>query len=246
MKDTSKSDLLKASFEFSGEEYELRRRVLSFVSATMIALGVDKIADPALRLRRVGPCANPLDARHRQADHRAPSRAQAVRALRRDRAGHARVQAHVILTGGQTGVDWAAMVAAEQLGRPFMVRTFRGFRPRGGRWFPPSWPVVQLPPPGNRSTYASLLAWRTIENVRVADDVLILLDEKHLLPNPRGSRLTHRVAEDFGKQPIVQYLGVQAPRFLEGMGAGDRVLMIAGPRDMDEAAATAWLVEALR
>jgi len=46
MKDTRKSDALKATFEFSGEELELRRRLVTFVDAVMVALGVTKIEIP--------------------------------------------------------------------------------------------------------------------------------------------------------------------------------------------------------
>jgi len=46
MKDTTKSDALKAAFEFTGEEYELRRRLVTFVDAVMVALDVTKIEIP--------------------------------------------------------------------------------------------------------------------------------------------------------------------------------------------------------
>lgn len=43
---STRGDDLKAAFEFSGQEYELRRRVLTTVHAFMVALGVRRIEVP--------------------------------------------------------------------------------------------------------------------------------------------------------------------------------------------------------
>jgi Circularly permutated YpsA SLOG family len=95
----------------------------------------------------------------------------------------------VIVTGGQTGVDRAALDVAGELGIPYA-----GFCPRGG------WAEDLPEPPGLLSRYPHLRetplsdpAQRTAWNVRDSNAVLILVGGKGLSVS-QGTRLANEIA----------------------------------------------------
>jgi hypothetical protein len=133
-----------------------------------------------------------------------------------------------IVSGGQTGVDRAALDAAIAAGVPYA-----GWCPKGG-WAedmaePPG---VLARYPGLRETPGSAPEQRTAWNVRDSDALLVLTD-RGVLGVSEGTALALRCAADFGKPYIVIDIDApdartQAKAFLEGR-AGNRVC-IAGPR----------------
>lgn len=126
-----------------------------------------------------------------------------------------------IISGGQTGVDRAALDVALALGLPC-----GGFCPRGRRaedgLIPPHYPLEE--------TKSANYAVRTWANVRGADATLILSP----LPLAGGTLLTRKACLSLGKPFLVVNPGhrqkVRALRaWLEEKGI--RVLNVAGPRE---------------
>lgn len=129
-----------------------------------------------------------------------------------------------IVSGGQTGVDRAALDAARELGLPF-----GGFIPRG-RW------TEEGPLPadyqGMIETRARNPAARTRRNIRAADATLVITRGD---PDG-GTRLTLQTAERLGR-PLLHVDLAAASRehacariraWLAGMTPG--ILNVAGPR----------------
>jgi putative molybdenum carrier protein len=127
-----------------------------------------------------------------------------------------------IVSGGQTGVDRAALDAA-------LACSLRigGWCPAGRRaedgLIPTRYPLVETPSP----KYPQRTAW----NVRDSDATLILT----LGELDSGSRLTAEVAQRLGKPCIIATLD-SYPRLIElperlPFGAAELVLNVAGPRE---------------
>jgi hypothetical protein len=147
-----------------------------------------------------------------------------------------------ILSGGQTGVDRAALDFAIAAGLEY-----GGWCPRGG-WaedatLPPGvlgrYPLLRETPSGDR-------AQRTLWNVRDADATLILVGHAAQLDTP-GTRLTRRWARELGRPlAVVVALGDEGAReqaatvaaraveeLLAEMPAGGGALNVAGPRESE-------------
>jgi Circularly permutated YpsA SLOG family len=135
-----------------------------------------------------------------------------------------------IISGGQTGVDRAALDTAIALGL-----AYGGWCPRGG------WAEDLQTPPGLLTRYPLLRetpskdpARRTRWNVRDSDRTLILHDARGLASS-RGTALTLRLAEQYGKLHLVVDVdqGDAADRIVAWLanGKGAVVLNIAGPRE---------------
>jgi hypothetical protein len=126
-----------------------------------------------------------------------------------------------VLSGGQTGVDRAALDAARSLGIPC-----GGWCPRG-RWsesgpIPPHYPLSETP--------SADPAQRTEWNVRDADATLIIAPG----PLTGGTSLTQRIARRLGRPVLVVEPGRPPPAaeivaWLRGHGV--RTLNVAGPRE---------------
>ena len=137
-----------------------------------------------------------------------------------------------IVSGGQTGVDRAALDAAIAAGWPY-----RGWCPKGG------WAEDRPDPPGVRAHYPALQetpdsspAQRTAWNVRDADALIVLVDGRGLAVS-KGTALALAQAEQTGKPHIVIDLDgpdaqAQAQHFL-GTRPGQAVC-VAGPRESEE------------
>ena len=158
----------------------------------------------------------------------------------------------VIVSGGQTGVDRAALDAALALGIPYA-----GYCPRGG------WAEDCPQPPGLLARYALLRetpsadpAERTAWNVRMSDAVLILTGRGGLAAS-NGTALALELAAGSGKPILV--LGLDqadaAARWLDerlATLAADAALKlgIGGPRESEApgiyAEASALLLRLLR
>jgi len=117
-----------------------------------------------------------------------------------------------IMSGGQTGVDRAALDAAMALGLPY-----GGWCPRGG------WAEDHPTPPGVRTRYPLLRetpsrdpATRTRRNVRDSDGTLILVDSRDVTLS-RGTALTLAVAERLGKPHFI--VNVESPDATERIAA---------------------------
>jgi hypothetical protein len=141
-----------------------------------------------------------------------------------------------IVSGGQSGVDRAALDAAIACGLPY-----GGWCPRGG------WAEDFPEPPGLLAKYPELKetpsadpAQRTEWNVRDSDAVLILVDAAGPAVSP-GTRLAGRVLEEYPRPVLMLdptepaaaarlsgWLAAQCERF----GAGF-VLSIGGPRESE-------------
>ena len=138
----------------------------------------------------------------------------------------------IIRSGGQTGVDRAALDAAIAAGLPYV-----GWYPKGG-W------AEDLPhPPGLLAVYPHLQQTpladppqRTEWNVRDADRLMVLTDSAGLQVSP-GTTVARGFAVTMGKPHIE--LDVDAGDALErgrvflGEGQGTLVLCVAGPRESE-------------
>ena len=135
-----------------------------------------------------------------------------------------------IITGGQSGVDRAALDVAIERGI-----SYGGWCPRGG------WAEDLRTPPGLLAKYPLLRetpskdpAGRTRWNVRDSDRTLILHDARGLAAS-RGTALTLRLAEQYGKPHLVVDVdrADAAERIAEWLASakGAVVLNIAGPRE---------------
>lgn len=134
-----------------------------------------------------------------------------------------------VVSGGQTGVDRAALDAARQAGLPT-----GGWCPAGGRAEdledPPGllgpYPELAETPSGN---YAERTEW----NVRDSDGTLVLKLAEH--PLTRGTAMTVDLAHRIGRPVVVLDPGSaradeEALAFIEGLGP-EPVLNVAGPRE---------------
>lgn len=129
-----------------------------------------------------------------------------------------------IISGGQTGVDRAALDVAIQLGIPHGGRCPRGRLAEDGR-IPGRYRLAEMP----TRAYAA----RTEQNVRDADATLILSPP----PLSGGTLLTSRIADRLGKPRLI--LDPYAPdaaghlrRWLEAEPIA--VLNVAGPRESQQ------------
>ena len=144
----------------------------------------------------------------------------------------------IIISGGQSGVDRAALDAALACGL-----SYEGWCPQGG------WAEDFPNPPGLLVRYPLLLqtpskdpAQRTQWNVREADACLILTDDGGTAAS-RGSKLAERMAARYGKPLLVVDIGtteaaVRARAWLDALLAprGDVTpvrLAIGGPRESE-------------
>jgi len=136
-----------------------------------------------------------------------------------------------IISGGQSGVDRAALDAAIGLGLPY-----GGWCPKGG------WAEDLPEPPGVLALYPQLRptpeadpVQRTEWNVRDSDRLMVLTDDAGLAVS-QGTRLALRCAEVLGKPHMV--VGLDAPKALNQArawreaGRGER-LCVAGPRESE-------------
>jgi hypothetical protein len=145
-----------------------------------------------------------------------------------------------VISGGQTGVDRAALDAALELGLDVGGWCPRGRRAEDGR-IPDRYPL--------KETASAAYPARTAANVRDADATLILT---HASAVSRGTALTRRLASAHGK-PLLEVDLAQHPRpeavreWLERMAIG--TLNVAGPRQSEAAdiyaASRAFLREVL-
>lgn len=129
--------------------------------------------------------------------------------------------AEMIISGGQTGVDRAALDAALELGIACGGWCPRGRRAEDGR-IPMGYPLRETPDADYRS--------RTEWNVREADATLVLTWG----PASAGTQLTINLAQWLDKPLLVvdlaEYPSPEEVRtWLEGGGFG--ILNVAGPRE---------------
>jgi hypothetical protein len=137
-----------------------------------------------------------------------------------------------IVSGGQTGVDRAALDAAIELGIEY-----GGWCPKGG------WAEDHVIPPGVLVLYPKLTATplaepeqRTEWNVRDSDATLILIRGSDVARS-KGTQYTVAKAHEHRRRYLI--LDLQDPDrqrkamgWLEGLGA-IRVLNVAGPRESE-------------
>jgi hypothetical protein len=128
-----------------------------------------------------------------------------------------------LLSGGQTGVDRAALDVALALGLPCGGWCPRGRRAEDGR-IPPRYPVAE--------TESAAYPVRTRSNVRDADATLVLTRGA-----PRGgTALTVDIAAQLGKPClVVDLLAPPGPAEVRAWLAGHGVetLNVAGPRESE-------------
>jgi hypothetical protein len=126
-----------------------------------------------------------------------------------------------VVSGGQTGVDRAALDAARALGLPCGGWCPRGRLAEDGP-IDPSYPLLETP----SSDYAQRTEW----NVRDSDATLVLVRGRAT----GGTGLTIRLARRQGRPLLVVHLERdpapdEAGRWLEARDVG--VLNVAGPRE---------------
>ena len=133
----------------------------------------------------------------------------------------------VLRSGGQSGVDRAALDVARELGLPIA-----GWCPRGG------WAEDRPRPPGLLADYPELaetpsgdVAQRTIWNVRDSDATLLILPDPDTAS--AGTELTRRACADLGRPLFVLRDDVAAAReWLAALPPGS-ALNVAGPRESE-------------
>ncbi|MFM7426024.1 MAG: putative molybdenum carrier protein [Elainella sp.] len=137
-----------------------------------------------------------------------------------------------IVSGGQTGVDRAALDVAIAQGLDY-----GGWCPRGG------WAEDQLTPPGLLTNYPNLLetpspqpAQRTEWNVRDSSATLVLIANENLGLSV-GTQLTSDIAFRLEKPILIYQLcsenaPIQVWEWLRGLEQ-DIILNIAGPRESE-------------
>ena len=137
-----------------------------------------------------------------------------------------------IISGGQTGVDRAALDASIAASVPYS-----GWCPKGG-WAEdfPAPPGLLVRYPQLRETESGDPGERTEWNVRDSDAVLILLDS-HGAEVSAGTLLTVRLTSQYGKPCLCLNVNdgsclSDAYRWLVRQGAGLRV-NVAGPRESE-------------
>jgi hypothetical protein len=137
-----------------------------------------------------------------------------------------------IISGGQTGVDRAALDVAIELGIPY-----RGWCPKGG------WAEDMLKPPGVLTLYPELRetpeadpCQRTEWNVRDCDRLMVLVDRAGL-PVSKGTAFALDCAKALAKPHIVIDIGAESAEGLAAgfLSQGQRALTvcIAGPRESE-------------
>ncbi|BCW94445.1 MAG: hypothetical protein KatS3mg007_2339 [Thermoanaerobaculum sp.] len=129
-----------------------------------------------------------------------------------------------VVSGGQTGVDRAALDAAMELGLPCGGFCPRGRKAEDGR-IPERYPLVEL----ESSAYAT----RTWANVRTASATLVLARK----PISGGTRLTVEACQRLGKPFLVVDPGDpealdRAKTWLKAQEVA--VLNVAGPRESQD------------
>ncbi len=128
-----------------------------------------------------------------------------------------------IVSGGQTGLDRAALDAAMALGLPVGGWCPKGRHAEDGV-IDPRYPLIETP----LGAYAQRTAW----NIRDSDGTLVLLFDK---PSP-GTNLTIEEANALGKILLLIDLTTN-PEVVEVQGwleaNGIQVLNVAGPRESE-------------
>jgi hypothetical protein len=144
----------------------------------------------------------------------------------------------IIISGGQTGVDRAALDEAIARGIPY-----GGWCPRGG------WAEDRPEPPGLLATYPLLRetpsrdpAQRTEWNVRDSDACLILVDEGGVAASG-GTALAEKLAAQYGKPLLAVDVGAAdagsqvcdwlAPLLAAHEGEAPFRLAVGGPRESE-------------
>ena len=137
-----------------------------------------------------------------------------------------------IVSGGQSGVDRAALDVAIELGI-----AYRGWCPKGG------WAEDMLKPPGVLNLYAELRETpdadprqRTEWNVRDSDRLMVLVDHAGL-PVSKGTEFALACAKALAKPHIVIDIGASdvkdlAADFLS-QAQGPLAVCIGGPRESE-------------
>ncbi len=134
-----------------------------------------------------------------------------------------------ILSGGQTGVDRAALDAAIERGFPC-----GGWCPKGG------WAEDMPHPPGLLALYPMLQetpladpAQRTEWNVRDSDVLVVLLDNRGLTSSGTERAILH--AHELGHPVLVLDVGrgSDIDRATSCLREGGRVICMAGPRESE-------------
>jgi Circularly permutated YpsA SLOG family len=137
-----------------------------------------------------------------------------------------------IVSGGQTGVDRAALDVAIELGIPY-----RGWCPKGG------WAEDMLNPPGVLILYPELRETqdadprqRTEWNVRDSDRLMVLVDCAGLRVS-KGTVFALECAKALAKPHIVIDIGAGDAKDLAAgflsQGQGPLAVCIAGPRESE-------------
>jgi hypothetical protein len=137
-----------------------------------------------------------------------------------------------IVSGGQSGVDRAALDVAIELGI-----AYRGWCPKGG------WAEDMLKPPGVLNLYPELRETpdadprqRTEWNVRDSDRLMVLVDHAGL-PASKGTMFALACAKALAKPHIVIDIGAGDARDLAAdflsQGQGPLAVCIAGPRESE-------------
>jgi len=132
-----------------------------------------------------------------------------------------------IVSGGQTGVDRAALDVAIRHGLPY-----GGWCPRGG-WAEdlPEPPGLLAPYPGLRQTPSDDPSERTVWNVRDSDATLVLLADGVTSP---GTALTVVTAQRLGRPLLVAGTDqLDAIRLWAAQLHGSPALNVAGPRESE-------------
>jgi hypothetical protein len=136
-----------------------------------------------------------------------------------------------IVSGGQTGVDRAALDVAIELGI-----AYGGWCPSGG------WAEDMRRPPGLLALYPKLQETpdadpmeRTQWNVRDSDGLMVLIDGRGLQVSS-GTRLALDSAKRLGKPSVLVDMDAEGARLTASrfIGSGDEMaLCIAGPRESE-------------
>lgn len=136
-----------------------------------------------------------------------------------------------IISGGQSGVDIAALMFADKYGIENEVNIFKNFKPIRNESYPKTTKVNYVCNENKLVTYSDKLRCRTKYNVLNSDITLILVNKP--IEDTKGSLLTFNLCKTYNKPRYV--ININNLEQIKKVGTLNNynIINIAGQRDLD-------------